>query len=88
MGKRRVEMRMVKYILCSMFIGVTGFFILLFVERTSIVAAEPAAVRKPTRFEKMRLRALARIEALRRRITPEKRKPKKKKSYFLRQSLC
>ncbi len=75
MGKRRVEMRKVKSILRGMFIGVAVFFILFFVERTSIVAAEPKTVReKISLFETMKQKAAA----LRRRITPTKRKQRKK----------
>ena len=82
MGKRRVEMRMAKYILCGMFIGAAVFFIFFLVERTSIVAADPVTVReKIARFEKMKQmkqKALARMKAFKRRITPTKRKQKKK----------
>lgn len=82
MGKRRVEMRKVKPFLWGMFIGVTVFFILFFVERTSIVAAVPQTVQERiSLFEKMKQKAVTlkrKAVTLKRQITPKKRKPKKK----------
>lgn len=87
MEKRRVVMRIGKFILWVVFIGFVFFGMLFLIERTSIVAEEPVTVQErisqfermrevgPKKEAEMRKKAVARIRTFQKRFRPKRIPP-------------